>query len=119
MIAPHLLQLSAWLLVAAPIGVFGQFDSGSDGSYGPLNLTEDTILQIPDDGIFHCTTITIGNGINIRFSKNAVNTPVYMLATGDVTIGSSIFHLSGDDSMDAAGGEGGAGRLFRWRWRYQ
>jgi hypothetical protein len=35
------------------------FNSGSDGSYGPLNVTSNTTLQLPPDGIFKCTTITV------------------------------------------------------------
>lgn len=35
------------------------FDSGSIGPYGPMNITSNTVLDLPPDGIFHCTTITV------------------------------------------------------------
>jgi hypothetical protein len=66
------------------------FNSGSDGSYGPLAVTNDTTLPMPPDGIFHCTTINVAAGATLRFNKNALNTPVYLLATGDVVITGAI-----------------------------
>lgn len=60
------------------------FKSGSNGSYGPLDIQAATTLDMPPDGIFHCTTIRISS--ILLFKKNALNTPVYLLATGDVVI---------------------------------
>src|SRR5689334_20741702 len=90
------------LLVAQP------FSSGSDGSYGPLNITAATTLDLPPNGIFNCTTITIAPSVTLKFNKNALNTPVYLLATGDVTIKGYI-DVSGKASSNAAGGESGPG----------
>ena len=42
---------------------------------------------MPEDGIFHATTITIGEGVSLRFNRNARNTPVYLLATGRRDVG--------------------------------
>ena len=42
------------------------FTSGSDGSYGPMNITSNTTLQLPPDGIFRCTTINIAAGATLR-----------------------------------------------------
>jgi hypothetical protein len=85
------------------------FTSGSDGSYGPMNITSNTTLQLPPDGIFRCTTINVAAGATLRFQRNALNTPVTLLATGDVTISGSI-NISGAASLgNFAGGVAGPG----------
>src|ERR1041385_564027 len=66
-----LVLLSVVNVLAAP------FNSGSTGAYGPMNITSNTTLAMPADGIFHCTTIDITNGATLLFTKNALNTPVY------------------------------------------
>jgi hypothetical protein len=65
-------------------GVSFAFDSGSTGADGPFAPTENTILQLPSDGVFNFTTVDIPAGVTVTFSKNTTNTPVYILATGDV-----------------------------------
>ncbi len=101
------------LLTCIPAGqCLAQVNLGSNGSYGPLNVTASTTLQVPPDGIFHCTTITFSPGATLRFTKNAANTPVYLLATGDITFnggGSIAINVSGGDSNGVAGGIGGPG----------
>jgi hypothetical protein len=97
-----LILLAAFSLSAQP------FNSGSDGSYGPMNITNNTILDLPTNGIFNCTTITVGNGVTLRFNRNALNTPVYLLATGDVTVSGTI-DLSGGPNSGGAPGLGGPG----------
>lgn len=101
----------------APVGLHA-FDSGSTGADGPLDLTEDTELQLPASGIFNYTTITIPAGVTLTFAKNAANTPVTLLASGDVTI-EGVIDVSGgdapitgdanvsDDTMPGIGGPGG------------
>jgi hypothetical protein len=86
------------------------FNSGSDGSYGPLIVGSNITLNIPANGIFNCTTITVSNGFTLKFNRNALNTPVYLLATGDVTINGTI-DVSGKrgTSNPPVGGEGGPG----------
>ena len=91
-----LCALFAWSATAQT-----NFTSGSDGSYGPMNITTDTTLNLPPDGIFRCTTINVASGATLRFNKNALNTPVYLLATNDVTIGGTI-------NLDGGGYNGGA-----------
>lgn len=88
-----------------------QFDSGSTGAYGPMNITANTTLPLPEDGIFHCTTINIAASTTLKFTRNSRNTPVYLLATGNVTINGTI-DVSGSDgsnslSSAAEGGPGG------------
>lgn len=68
------LGLPFWLRAADP------FTSGSTGAYGEMNITANTTLALPPDGIFHCTTINVASGATLRFNRNALNTPVYLLA---------------------------------------
>ncbi len=86
------------------------FDSGSNGTFGPLVVPGGvpTTLVLPPDGILHCTTINI-DGV-LRFVRNGSNTPVYLLANGDVSFsrGSAIF-VDGDSSLGSSGGLGGPG----------
>lgn len=85
------------------------FSSGSNGSFGAINLTTaDVTLDLPPDGIFHCTTINIGSSRTLRFRKNALNTPVVLLATGDVTIVGTI-DVSGIRGSASAPGLAGPG----------
>lgn len=96
-----------WSTCAYPAAVL--FDSGSDGSRGPLNVTTNTTLTLPADGIFKYTTITIGAGATLTFSRNPLNTPVYLLATGDVNINGAI-DLGGSSAViPFVGGLGGPG----------
>jgi hypothetical protein len=85
------------------------FNSGSDGSDGDLNVTQNTTLDVPPDGIFNFRTVTIG-GVSLTFRRNALNTPVFMLATGDIRVqGNIILDGSAGTSNPPAGGAGGAG----------
>jgi len=85
------------------------FQSGSNGSYGAINTGGSTVtLDMPPDGIFHCTTINVGSGGRLQFRRNALNTPVYLLATGDVTI-TGIIDVSGARGSATAAGSGGPG----------
>src|SRR2546430_13778595 len=79
------------------------FDSGSDGSYGPLDITANTTLDLPPDGILKCTTITIASGATLKFNRNALNTPVYLLATGNVTLDGTIDVSGGSPTRTTAG----------------
>jgi hypothetical protein len=84
------------------------FSSGSDGSYGPLNITTNTVLTMPSNGVFHCTTINIASGATLTFQRNALNTPVYLLATSNVTI-SGVIEISGGLPSGRTPGSGGPG----------
>ncbi len=84
------------------------FTSGSDGSYGELNITVNTTLEVPTNGVFHCTTVNIGAGRTLTLRRNAGNTPAYILAMGDVTILGTISG-NGDRGNDVKGGEAGPG----------
>jgi hypothetical protein len=84
------------------------FSSGSTGSLGPLNPATNTEVELPADGILNYTAVNIPIGVTVTFKKNAANTPVYLLATGDVTIAGTI-SLSGTDGNGIFPGTGGPG----------
>jgi len=88
------------------------FSSGSTGADGVFNPTTSQSLQLPPDGVFHFTTVDIPAGVTISFLKNAGNTPVTILASGDVTIAGTI-SVSGSGPANPANisgpGEGGPG----------
>ena len=98
------LTVTAWSTTAQAQG----FDSGSDGSYGPIDITSHTQLPMPDDGVFHATTINVANAVTLSFIPNGRNTPVYLLATGDVVIDGTI-SVDGQLGTATAGGAGGPG----------
>lgn len=85
-----------------------QISLGSDGSYGAINVTSDTVLTTPADGVFHATTITVAAGATLSFTKNELNTGIVLLATGDVVIDGTI-DVSGQDGVGVTPGQGGPG----------
>src|SRR5712692_9762493 len=105
----HWLLSALWLSVIITQSALSQgFSSGSTGAYGPLNVTSNTTLNLPPDGIFNCTTIRIAPSVTLTFNRNALNTPVYLLATSNVTITGTI-DVSGQFGSATAGGRSGPG----------
>jgi hypothetical protein len=74
------------------------FVSGSTGADGAFAPAANTTLSLPPSGTFNFTTVTIPAGVTVTFAKNAANTPVTILATGDVTI---------NGTLSVGGGDGG------------
>jgi hypothetical protein len=102
-----LICLGVLLFSAAP--VHGQsFVSGSTGADGPFAPTSSQAVQVPPAGVFNFTTINIPTGVNITFIRNASNSPVTMLATGNVTI-AGVIGISGANGSIRSGGSGGPG----------
>lgn len=100
----------AILPLLIPTGVLAQaFNSGSDGSDGALNITTNTTLPVPPDGIFNFTTVTIAAGALLDFTPNPLNTPVYILATGDITLQGGIVVSAPDVTNTLVGGKPGPG----------
>ncbi|WP_126455871.1 hypothetical protein [Sulfuriflexus mobilis] len=109
------------VLVSSGMNTAFAFTSGSTGSDGAFSPTVNTQLQLPPDGIFNFTTVNIPSGVTVTFQKNTTNTPVTILASGDVTIAGTL-DLSGtaaanvgaagdgnigDDGLPGLGGPGG------------
>ncbi len=90
------------------------FSSGSTGLDGPFAPTANTTLALPLNGVFNFTTVTIPAGVTVTFTPNSTNTPVTILATGDVTIagtlsvnGANGAKVSSTINPGGAGGPGG------------
>lgn len=73
------------------------FSSGSTGADGPFaptapppGQTVEVIQPLPPSGVFNFTTVAIPSGVKVTFVRNAKNTPVIILATGDVNISGTI-----------------------------
>ena len=97
-----MIVITATLLLAAfPIHAF---DSGSSGADGELSPREDVRVILPADGILNYTRVNIPAGVRVTFKKNAANTPVRMLVSGDVDI-AGVIDVSGEDgaAVRAAG----------------
>lgn len=116
---PGLLLGTALLaLPAAPI--FAQtFSSGSTGADGPFNpptsvpagtTVNGSTYTVPlaATGIYNFTTITVPSGVTVTFVRNASNSPVILLATGNVTI-AGIIDVSGAPGSSFQPGRGGPG----------
>ena len=83
--------------------------SGSDGSFGPISVDSGTLtIQLPPSGIINATTINVAAGATLAFDRNALNTPVYLLATGDIVI-AGIVDVDGEAGTANGGGRGGPG----------
>lgn len=78
------------------------FSSGSTGALGAFSPTGNTTVTLPPDGVLNYTTVTIPAGVTVNFAKNAANTSVTLLATGDVT-------LAGTINVNGVNGTGGTG----------
>ena len=96
---------------------FSSGSTGTDGAYAPSCApTPCTVTEpLPLSGVFNYTTVTIPAGVTVRYTRNAANTPVTMLATGDVTVAGTI-NLNGDSGATTGasstfnlGGSGGPG----------
>jgi hypothetical protein len=84
------------------------FNSGSTGADGAFSPPANIAVQLPDSGVLNYTTVNIPTGVTVTFLKNATNTPVYILASGDVTIAGTI-NVNGDTGATIAPGRGGPG----------
>jgi hypothetical protein len=101
---------AALALVAAAHLQAANFSSGSDGSLGALNVTDDTTIDLPANGRLNYTTVTVAQGKTLRFKRNALNTPVYLLASGDVIVSGTI-DVSGAQAPNTHSGDAPVGGL--------
>jgi hypothetical protein len=99
-----LISMAAFLVL--PVAVYAQgFSSGSTGADGALDLSTMNcpgsvcIVQLPPSGVLNYTTVNITGGLNLRFKRNSHNTPVIMLAQGDVII-AGIIDVSANSDPD-------------------
>jgi hypothetical protein len=75
-------------ILTLPFAVQAQtFSSGSTGADGALNCPPVCRVQLPESGVLNYTTVTIGYNQFLTFKRNSRNSPVILLAQGDVTVG--------------------------------
>jgi hypothetical protein len=104
----RILSFAAMFLWLSSATLAQTFNSGSTGADGVLDLTAgDREVQLPESGILNYTTVNIPTGRTLRFKKNSRNTPVTLLAQGDIiisgTIDTSAQHSSSRDAPGIPG----------------
>jgi len=89
------------LVVSFPCITSAQVNSGSNGSDGAFNPTQNVTIDmnLRPDGIYHYTSVNIPSGVTVTFTPNANNTPVVWLVQGDCVI-SGIIDISAN--LDSA-----------------
>lgn len=99
---------------APPGGTTGMTVNLNDGTvtYSPSG-TAATLPNVPAggfrDGVLNFTTINVASGVTVWFTRNVANTPVTLLATGNVTISGTI-EVSGSSAPGwGRPGQGGPG----------
>ena len=85
------------------------FNSGSTGADGAFSPSVNTTLELPPSGVFNFTTVNVPAGVTVTFKKNATNTPVVWLASGNVTIAGNVYLTGGDSANVGAAGGGAVG----------
>ena len=88
---------------------YAAFDSGSTGSDGAFAPTANIALQVPASCILKFTTVNILAGVTVTFLQNSMNTPVTLLASGDIVIAGtiSVNGANGNYLFPGTGGPGG------------
>lgn len=90
---------SLCVLMFSPTLLTAQFNSGSTGADGALDLSTVNCngnpnnaceIQLPESGVLNYTNVNIRAGTHLSFRKNTRNTPVIILATGSVVIDGEI-----------------------------
>lgn len=84
------------------------FESGSTGADGAFEPAVSTTVTVPESGVFNFTTVTIPSGVTVTFKRNSKNTPITILASGDVLINGTI-SVNGSDGSGIVPGQGGSG----------
>jgi hypothetical protein len=102
----RLVLASSVLLASAP--AVAAYNSGSSGVDGAFNPTTSQSIQLPADGIFNYTSVNIPSGVTITYIKNAANTPVTLLVSGDVSI-AGVIDVSATAADITSGGIAGPG----------
>jgi hypothetical protein len=104
-------QLAATLATAGFLTVSAHaqgFDAGSNGSLGDVVITNDVQIPLPPDGKLHFKSLTVVSNAYVSFTRNANNTPVYILSQGDVLL-SGRLDVSGGNPFIGGPGLGGNG----------
>ena len=85
---------------------------------GTVDSFRQIVLPVPDDGVLVFNSVNLavrpeeGCCLNIVLARNQANTPITILASGDVTIGSSVtLIVSGDAGTNGSAGAAGVGGI--------
>jgi hypothetical protein len=97
------------LLTVPAIRAQNNFNSGSTGADGAFAPTANQSIPVPANGIFNFTTVNVPSGVAITFTRNSTNTPLTILASGDVVIAGQIFIDGLTPGNNGSGGLGGPG----------
>src|SRR5687767_9672925 len=98
-------------LLAWTHAVNGQsFSSGSTQVDGVLNIPANstTSITVRPGGVYNYETITVGANATLRFNRGSDNSPVVLLASGDVTINSGAAIEVGGSNGPTSNGAGPA-----------
>lgn len=103
-------MLSQMAIYSAAVYSIPVISDGSDGAFNPTTSQTINLDSVAPDGVFNFTTINIPTGVEIKFTRNTLNTSVFFGATGDVTINGRINVSAGNFNGIAGpgGGDGGA-----------
>ncbi len=93
--------LAVWLAAGGDPASGQTFNSGSTGSDLAFSPTSSVTVTVPASGVFNYTTVNIPAGVTVTYARNTANTPLTILASGNVTIAGTI-------DVSAANGGGGA-----------
>lgn len=85
------------------------YDSGSTSADGAFSPTVNTELQIPESGVFNFSTVNIPAGVTVTFRKNTANTPLVILASGNVTVAGTVNVSATASTLVGAAGDGNIG----------
>src|SRR6266851_4763913 len=115
-----ILAIVCWTMGSGTVSgqTFSSGSTGADGAYAPTCAPMPcTVTQaLPPSGVYNYTTVTIPSGVTVQYTRNAANTPVTVLAAGDVTIMGTI-SVNGNNGLSGLlnlgqvkqGGLGGPG----------
>ncbi len=83
------------------------FSSGSTGADGALDLAAMICttceIQLPESGVLNYTTVNVPAGKTLKFKSNLRNSPVIMLAQGNINVAGSI-NVDADQNTPGPGG---------------
>jgi hypothetical protein len=99
--------IAVMIALATPLAA-QSFDVGSNGSLGDVVITNNTTLDLPNDGKLHFRSLTVNGGVTLSFNRNPRNTPVFVLAQSNVVVNGTI-NVDGGGRSANTGGLGGPG----------
>lgn len=100
MIPKRILFSCLTLVLSAPAFAFNSGSTGADGAFNPTANIE---RVLPLDGILNFTDVNIPQGVTVTFKKNTANTPVYILASGNIIVAGTI-SVNGNGNLGGPGG---------------